>query len=81
MKIKRDSALNLRVPLDIKLQLAEIAGVEDISSTSLVIRFIREGLTRMAPAPAPAPITNEQVHKVVTKAIKAKAKTAKAKRK
>jgi hypothetical protein len=68
MKIKRDSALNLRIPLETKLILTDLASREDISATSLVLRWIREGLAASTPA------TNVQVHEVVTEAIKAKAK-------
>lgn len=83
MAKKRDDVMCIRIPADEKAVIKQIADLEDNSMTDMVLFFVRRGVSayQAEKTPAPAPVTNEQVHKVVTNAVKAKTKATKSKSK
>jgi hypothetical protein len=81
MAKKRDDVMCIRIPADEKAVIKQIADLEDNSMTDMVLFFVRRGVSAYQAEKTPSlPPTNKQVHEVVTKAVKAKAKATKAKK-
>ena len=77
----RDDVMCIRIPSDEKAVIKQIADLEDRSMTDMVLFFMRSGVAAYQASKTPSvPVTNKQVHEVVTKAVKAKATKAKAKK-